>query len=444
MQVKDYMSFISSCKTERECTHYFRNILSANGFENLDNLQTVSAKDKVYMCKMDKALAAFKIGNKPIQEGMNILCAHIDSPRIDIKLNPVYSDNGLIYMDTHYYGGIRNYQWLTRPLAMHGIICKKDGSSVKVNIGENNVDPVFYIADLLPHMAYEQEKESADKFIPGESLDILIGNNIDEGKDIKDFKPENDILNYLKTHYDIEENDFQSAELEIVPAGSARFVGFDNNLIMGYGHDDRSCAYASFEAFMDEVNSDRTTCVLLVDKEEIGSVGATGLDSKLFENMVSELVYKLDLPKEFDTRREYIIRKCLENSNILSSDVNAAYDPQHADLFDANNASYLGKGPCFCKFTGYGGKYDANDANPEYIAKLRNMLDTRKIPYQVSEMGKVDKGGGGTIALYAASYGMNTIDVGIPVLSMHAPCEIIDKRDLLNAYAVYRGFLKDL
>lgn len=440
MVTKDYMSFLSSCKTERECVQYFEKELKNKKFIELKDGEKVCPKGHVYVTKMGKALAAFKIGDEPISKGMNILCAHIDSPRLDIKMNPVFSDSGITYLNTHYYGGIRKYQWVARPLALHGVVCKKDGTTVTINIGEKKDDPVFYISDLLPHLAQDQGAKKASEFITGEELDIIIGNDSNPLKPYssdKDAKAEEPILYLLKQKYNIEKEDFYSAELEVVPAGEARYVGIDENLIVGYGHDDRSCAFTSFEAFLDESNSKRTTCVLLVDKEEIGSVGATGMDSLLFENIVYDLVHAL-------SGTDYDARKCLQNSNILSSDVNAAFDPHHADVFDKDNTCYLGKGPAFCKFTGARGKSGANDANPEYIVKLRNALDSRKLPYQMSELGKVDKGGGGTIALFAARYGMNTIDVGIPVLSMHAPCELIDRHDLDNTYALYRTFLKDL
>ena len=422
---ENYKKFISENKTERECINTIRNNLINCGFIDMFGLNKISDGDKIVATKMNKALMAFKIGKKPVEEGINILCAHVDSPRLDIKMNPLYNDKGLIFFDTHYYGGIRNYQWVARPLAIHGVVCKKDGSIININIGEKETDPIFYISDLLPHLAYK------DDFISGEELDVIIGNNPSENDNVED-----NILNILKETYNIERYDLQSSELEVVPAGSARDVGFDRNLIVGYGHDDRSCAYASYEAFIaDNDTPERTSCLLLVDKEEIGSNGATGLDSNLLENIVAELIYA-------NGGNELTLRRCLANSNILSSDVNAAFDPHHSDLFDSNNTSYLGKGAAFCKFTGSGGKYESNDANPEYFAKIRSILDEKSIPYQTSELGKVDKGGGGTIAYLAARYGMNTIDVGLPVLAMHAPCEIIDKRDLNSCADIYFEFLR--
>ena len=440
--VDNYIDFISNCKTERECIEYARKKLSEHGFRDYssgvpnDAYETNTTNGKVVISKMGKTLTAFKFGRKPIEEGLNILCAHVDSPRLDIKMNPVFNEKGLTFLDTHYYGGIRKYQWVTRPLALHGVVCKKDGTTIKVCIGEEDEDPVFYISDLLPHLAQDQITKTAGTFITGEELDLIVGNTVPTKEQENDdkFKLESPILDILKETYNIEKEDFQSAELEVVPAGRARYVGFDKNLIAGYGHDDRSCAFASLEAFLETEPTDKTTCLLLVDKEEIGSYGATGMDSNTFENMVAEVVYS-------QGGNELTLRRCLSNSNILSSDVNAAYDPHHADLFDTKNTCYLGKGASFCKFTGSRGKSGANDANPEYIAKIRNALDSENIPYQMSELGKVDKGGGGTIALYAARYGMNTIDIGVPVLAMHAPTEIIDKRDLFNTEQIYVNFL---
>ena len=429
----EYKSFISSCKTERECISYVEKTLKFNGFSELENK---GDNDKFYIKKMGKTLAAFKLGKDTLEKGLNILCAHVDSPRIDIKMNPIYSDSGLVFFDTHYYGGIRKYQWVARPLAMHGVVCKKDGTTINICIGEKDSDPVFYISDLLPHLAQEQKTKPAESFITGEELDVIVGNTVptkEEEEDTK-FKSENAILDILKEKYGIEKEDFRSAELEIVPAGKARDVGFDRNLIVGYGHDDRSCAYAAMAAFLDADPNSKATCLLLVDKEEIGSVGATGMDSYTFENMVAEVIYAYG-------GNELTLRHCLANSNILSSDVSAAFDPHHADQFDKNNTCYLGKGATFCKFTGSRGKSGANDANPEYIAKLRDILDKHNIPYQMSEIGKVDHGGGGTIALFAAKYGMNTIDIGIPVLAMHSPAEIIDKRDICHTVQLYEKFL---
>lgn len=438
--VNDYKSFLSNCKTERECIDYAKTVLEGYGYKNLQTTSnaTFKAGDKVYIEKMGKTLAAFHIGKNFLQDGMNILCAHVDNPRLDVKVTPVYSDEGVVYFDTHYYGGIRKYQWVTRPLAIHGVVCKTNGETVKVCIGEKEDDPIFYISDLLPHLAHKsQDNKNSVDFISGESLDVIIGNTV-LGEEDKDKKAEDPIVTLLKETYNIDKDDFKSAELEIVPADKARDVGFDRNLIAGYGHDDRSCAFASLKAFVEVKDiPGRTSCLYLVDKEEIGSVGATGFDSNTFENMVAEVIYG-------QGGNELLLRRCLANSNILSSDVDAAFDPRFAEVFDKKTASKLGKGVAFVKYTGSRGKSGANDANPEYIVKLRKIAEDNKISYQMAEMGKVDEGGGGTIAFLAARYGMNTIDIGIPVMSMHAPLEILDKRDLESAADLYLNFLLEM
>lgn len=434
--VNRYIDFLSENKTERECNEFFIKQAEKEGYKNIESTEEVYPGDKVYISKMGKAVGFFYLGKKPIQEGMNIVCAHIDSPRLDIKCRPFYLKDGNVYLDTHYYGGIRKYQWVTTPLAIHGVVCKKDGTKVSVCIGEKETEPVFCISDLLPHLAQDQKTKPAESFITGEELDVIIGSYTE--KEEEDAKKR--ILDILE-RYGIEEDDFLSAELEVVPAGKARYLGIDSSMIIGYGHDDRSCAFAAMEAMVSIEEPEKTSLCLFVDKEEIGSVGATGFDSVLLENMVSEIVYKTKLGKELSSNREYIIRKALENSNLLSSDVNAAYDPMHADVFDKNNASMLGKGPAFCKFTGARGKSGANDANPEYIAKIRKILDKDNVPFQFCELGKVDKGGGGTIALFAAKYGMNVIDIGVPVLSMHAPWEVVSTEDIFQTERAYEAFL---
>lgn len=439
---RDYKTFISNCKTERETIDYATSVLIKNGYKDYKilNNSVFIPGDKVFIEKMGKTVAAFHIGKNAMQNGMNILCAHVDNPRLDVKVNPVYSDTGVVYLDTHYYGGIRKYQWVARPLAIHGVVFKKNGDFVKVCIGENDEDPIFYISDLLPHLAHKsQDSKGSVDFISGESLDIIIGNTVtkkdEKDRDDKEVKGEDPILTILKEKYNIDKDDFKSAELEIVPADKARDVGFDRNLIAGYGHDDRSCAFASLKAFVEAVDiPERTSCLYLVDKEEIGSVGATGFDSNTFENMVAEIVYGTG-------GNELFLRRCLANSNILSSDVDAAFDPRFSEVFDKKSAAKLGQGVTFVKFTGTRGKSGANDANPEYIAKLRKLAEDNKIDYQMTEMGKVDEGGGGTIAYLAARYGMNTIDIGIPVMSMHAPIEVIDKHDLASATDLYFNFL---
>ncbi len=443
--ISDYKEFLASCKTERECCAAIVELAKKHGFVDIASVSSLKAGDKVYVSKFGKAVALFAIGSEGIESGMNILGAHIDSPRLDVKQNPLYEKDFLVYLNTHYYGGIKKYQWLTMPLALHGVVCKKDGSTVQVVIGESEDDPVFCISDILPHLAQKQMKESAADFIPGESLDLVFGSELPpqkgEEKDGKDKeKQEKDkakqaILSLLKERYGIEEADFGSAELEVVPAGRARDLGLDRSLILAYGQDDRSCAYTSVRALVEAAPAGRTLCCLCVDKEEIGSVGATGMASHFFENAVAELVARLGAYSELSLRR------CLNNSNMLSSDVNAAFDPLNGDLYDHDNASFLGGGIVFNKYTGSRGKYSASDASPEFIARLRAVLDDHKVRYQMAELGKVDQGGGGTIAYLAAKYGMYVLDAGVAVLSMHAPWEITAKEDIWQAYNAYAAFL---
>lgn len=448
----EYIDFLSRCKTERECTDYIVEAAEAAGFKELDTLigagSKVKAGDKVYSVWMNKSVALFKIGKKPLSEGMNILGAHIDSPRLDIKQKPLYEDGGFAYLDTHYYGGVKKYQWVTIPLALHGVIVKRDGTTVIVNIGEEEDDPVFFVSDLLIHLASEQLEKKANKVVEGEALDIIIGNkplvikgraakageNKDEKKD-KD-KVKSNILDILKKEYDVEEDDFVSAELEVVPAGKAREAGLDRSMILGYGHDDRVCAYPSLRAILNVGNVERSAVCILVDKEEIGSVGATGMQSHFFENMVAEI---MNLSGDYS---ELKLRRALAHSCMLSSDVSAGFDPTYASVFDKKNVCYLGNGVVFNKYTGSRGKSGSNDANAEYIAYLRNILDKDKVIYQTAELGKVDAGGGGTIAYILALYGMNVIDSGVAVLNMHAPWECISKADLYEAYRCYESFLK--
>ena len=398
---------------------------------------------------MNKAIALFEIGTEKIETGLNILGAHLDSPRLDAKQNPLYEKENITYLNTHYYGGIKKYQWTAIPLAIHGVVCKKDGTTVKVVIGENLDDPVFCISDILPHLAQDQMKDKASDFIKGEDLDVLMGSivppkkNDSEKSDKSEKKTEKNeikskkiILELLKEMYGISEDDFESAELEIVPAGKARDLGLDRSMILGYGQDDRSCAYASFAAMMNVKATKRTNCCLFVDKEEIGSVGATGMASNLFENMIAEIVARTN-----ETYSELSLRRCLQNSYMLSSDVNAAYDPLNAGLYDKENASILGAGVTFQKYTGSRGKSGASDANPEFIAKVRAAMTKANVSYQMAELGKVDQGGGGTIAYHAAKYGMNVLDAGVAVLSMHAPWEITSKEDISQMFEAYKAFL---
>ncbi|MBR3811689.1 MAG: aminopeptidase [Agathobacter sp.] len=440
---EDYRKFISICKTERECATYVYDLAKAAGFEDLDEAiaagKTLKAGDKVMANNMGKGLAMFILGEKSIEEGMNILGAHIDSPRIDLKQVPMFEDTEMAMLDTHYYGGIKKYQWVALPLALHGVICKKDGSIVNVNIGDKPEDPVFGISDLLIHLAADQLAKTATKVIEGESLDVLIGSipmGEEEAEEVKE-KVKGNILRILEEAYGVEEEDFLSAEIEVVPAGDARDYGFDRSMIMGYGHDDRVCAWPSYKAMLEIDVPEYTSVCLLVDKEEIGSVGATGMQSKFFENCVAEV---MNLAGGYN---ELALRRALKNSKVLSSDVSAAYDPNFPSVMEKKNSAYFGKGLVFNKYTGARGKSGSNDANAEYFAKLRNIMDTNEVSFQTAELGKVDQGGGGTIAYILANYGMNVIDSGVAVLNMHAPWEIISKVDLYEAYKGYVAFLKE-
>lgn len=437
--INDYKSFLDNGKTERECVNQLVKLAELNGYKSIENFKTLKKGDKVYIQKMNKAFAMFVIGSDSIESGMNILGSHIDSPRLDVKQNPLYEKDFVVYLNTHYYGGIKKYQWVTLPLAIHGVVCTKSGESINICIGEDENDPVFVISDILPHLAQKQMKEVASDFIPGENLDLIVGseNPVKESANKEKDKAKKYILSLLKEKYGIEEEDFYSSELEIVPAGKSRDLGFDKSMILGYGQDDRSCAYASAKAMLEFEARNRTCCSLFVDKEEIGSVGATGMASHFFENAVAEIISRMN-----DNYSELMLRRTLENSNMLSSDVNAAYDPMNCDLYDRNNASFMGGGIVFNKYTGSRGKSGASDANPEYIAKLRNIFDKAEVKYQMAELGKVDQGGGGTIAYLAAKYGMNVIDAGVPVLSMHAPWEITAKYDIEQSYKAYKAFLE--
>ncbi|MCM1283681.1 MAG: aminopeptidase [Muribaculaceae bacterium] len=442
-----YRAFLSECKTERECTARFYADAKAAGYRDLDELigqkASVKAGDRIVANNMGKGLAMFVIGEKPIEAGMNILGAHIDSPRLDLKQVPLYEDTELALMDTHYYGGVKKYQWVTLPLALHGVICKKDGTTVTVNVGEKPEDPVFGVSDLLIHLASEQMEKKAAKVIDGENLDVLIGSipaaepeSEEEKKEKKDRVKAN-ILDILLKEYGVEEDDLLSAEIEVVPAGAARDYGFDRSMIMGYGHDDRVCAYPSFLAMLEMEKPEYTSVCLLVDKEEIGSCGATGMESRFFENCVAEV---MNLAGDYSG---LLLRRAMRNSRMLSSDVSAAFDPNFPSVMDKKNCAYFGKGLVFNKYTGARGKSGSNDANAEYIAKLRRILDEGDIAFQTAELGKVDQGGGGTIAYILANFGMNVIDSGVAVLNMHAPWEIISKVDLYEAWRGYVAFLRE-
>lgn len=438
-----YKECLNAGKTERECVELSIRMAEETGYRNISDVmaagEKLGAEDKVYAVNMNKMLALFRIGEEPISEGMNILGAHIDSPRIDVKQNPLYENEGLAYLDTHYYGGIKKYQWVAQPLSLHGVIVKKDGTTEKVSIGEDENDPVFVITDLLVHLAQEQMEKKASKVIEGEKLDLLIGNRpveavTGEGAEKEAIKA--NVLRLLKEKYGMEEEDFTSAELEIVPAGKARDCGLDRSMILSYGQDDRVCAFTSLFAMLDVTEAKRTGCCLLVDKEEIGSVGATGMHSRFFENVVAELIALTE--GESDLK----VRRALANSKMLSSDVSAAYDPMYAEAFEKRSSAFFTNGLTFNKFTGSRGKSGSNDANAEYIAALRRTMDDAGVAYQFAELGRVDLGGGGTIAYIMANYGMEVIDSGVAVLNMHAPYEVSSKADVYEAVKGYRAFLK--
>ena len=434
-----YRKFLSTCKTERESVREAVKQAEAVGYRNLADVVAAGEKlqpgDKVYAVNMKKALALFNIGDEPLAQGMNILGAHIDTCRLDVKQNPLYEDGSLAYLDTHYYGGIKKYQWVTLPLAMHGVVAKKDGSVVEVCIGEEPGDPVFCVTDLLIHLSQEQMKKTGAKVVEGENLDVLVGNYPLKGKDKNAVKA--GVLQLLKAQYGIEEDDFLSAELVLVPAGQARDLGFDRSMILAYGQDDRVCAYTSLVAMLETGHMRRTACCLLVDKEEIGSVGATGMQSHFFENTCAELLQACGEYHDIDLRR------MLANCKMLSSDVSSAYDALYASAYDKKNVAYLGRGMVFNKFTGARGKSGSNDANAEYLAEIRRILDKHHVHFQLAELGKVDLGGGGTIAYIMSLYGMQVIDSGVGVLSMHAPWEATSKIDVYETKKAYTAFLQE-
>ena len=433
---EEYKDYITKGKTERKCVDEAVKLAESYGFKPLTSFDKLTEGDKVYVTNKGKNIACFVIGKKPIESGLRVLGAHIDSPRIDIKQNPLYEKNGFALLDAHYYGGIKKYQWVTIPLALHGVVCKKDGTIVDVCIGEDIADPVLGITDLLIHLSADQLQKSGAKVIEGEDLDLTMGNMPLEGAE-KDAVKAN-VLKLLKEKYDFEEEDFISAELEIVPAGPARDYGLDRSMVAGYGHDDRVCAYTSLRAVLDAGVCEYTTCAILVDKEEVGSIGATGAQSKFFENTVAELINLTT------TYSELKVRHAMENTKMLSSDVSAGFDPLYAGVNDPKNAAYLGNGICYNKYTGARGKSGCNDAMPEYMAEIRKVMDENNINYQTAELGRVDQGGGGTIAYILGNYNMNVIDAGIAVLNMHAPMEVVSKADVYEAYCAYKAFISKL
>ena len=436
---RGYIDFLSTCKTERESVTEAVRLAQASGYRDLADIiaagASLKAGDRVYAVNMKKAVVFFHIGDAPLEDGMNILGAHIDTCRLDVKQNPIYEDGDLAYFDTHYYGGIKKYQWVTIPLALHGVVVKVDGTVVEITIGEKADDPVFCVTDLLVHLSQDQLEKKAAKVIEGEKLDVLIG-GIPIQKEEKESVKEG-VLALLKEHYGIAEKDFQSAELMLVPAGRARELGFDRSMVLGYGQDDRVCSYTALCSMLETVHPHRTACCLLVDKEEIGSVGATGMKSRFFENMVAELLFACG------QYTELALRRTLARSKMLSSDVSSAYDALYADAFEKKNVAYLGRGMVFNKFTGARGKSGSSDARAEYLGELRRMMDENNVSYQLAELGRVDLGGGGTIAYIMARYGMDVIDNGVAVMSMHAPWEVTSKADIYEMKKGYDIFLRN-
>lgn len=432
-----YKDFMSKCKTERECTKEIIRLAEENGYENADEIiksnKKLKAGDKIYFNNKGKTVALFIIGNENMEAGLKILGAHIDSPRLDLKQNPLYEDNELSLLDTHYYGGIKKYQWVTLPLALHGVVVKKDGTVIDICIGEDENDPVVGVSDLLVHLSSEQLTKKAAKVIEGEDLNVLVGSMPLKGTEKEAVKA--NILEILKDKYDIEEDDFLSAEIEVVPAGKARDYGLDRSMIMAYGHDDRVCSYTSMMAMFDIKETDKTCCCLLVDKEEIGSVGATGMQSRFFENAVAEVIDR------YEGYSDLKLRRCLANSKMLSSDVSAAFDPNYPGVMEKKNSAFFGRGMVFNKYTGARGKSGCNDANAEYMAELRNIMDKHDVSFQTAELGKVDAGGGGTIAYILAQYNMEVIDCGVALHNMHAPWEVASKVDIYETMKGYRAFL---
>ena len=432
----DYKDFLSKGKTERLCVELSVKEAEANGFKELSTYSSLKKGDKVYVTNKNKNFAAFVIGEETIENGLRVLGAHIDSPRLDIKQNPLYEKNGFTLLDTHYYGGVKKYQWVTIPLALYGVVCKKDGTTINVEIGEDVNDPVVGISDLLIHLAGDQLQKTAAKVIEGEDLDLTLGNIPKKGAE-KD-KVKAYILDLLKEKYNFEEEDFLSAEIEVVPAGPSRDYGLDKSMVAGYGHDDRVCAYTSLRAVLDAGECKYTTCAVLVDKEEVGSIGATGAQSKWFENVIAELIA---LQEDYSDLK---LRHALTNTKMLSSDVSAGFDPLYPGVNDSKNSAYFGNGIVFNKYTGARGKSGCNDCMPEFFADIRRVMDENDINFQTAELGKVDQGGGGTIAYILGNYNMNVVDAGVAVLNMHSPMEIVSKADVYEAYKAYKAFIKNI
>ncbi|NMF07537.1 aminopeptidase [Clostridium beijerinckii] len=432
-----YKNFMSKCKTERECVKEVLRLAKAEGYEDIEeiikNNKQLKPGDKVFANNKGKAVALFIVGSESIEKGLKILGAHIDSPRLDLKQNPLYEDSELALLDTHYYGGIKKYQWVTLPLALHGVVAKKDGTVIDICIGEDDNDPVVGVSDLLIHLAGDQMGKKADKVVEGEDLNVLVGSMPLKGS--KKDAVKGNILKLLKEKYDFEEEDFLSAEIEIVPAGKARDYGLDRSMVMAYGHDDRVCSYTSLMAMFEIKEPDKTCCCLLVDKEEVGSIGATGMHSRFFENIVAEIIDRIEGYSDLKLRR------CLTNSKMLSSDVSAAFDPNYPSVMEKKNSAFFGKGMVFNKYTGARGKSGSNDASAEYMAELRNIMEKHNVSIQTAELGKVDAGGGGTIAYILAQYNMEVIDCGVALHNMHAPWEVASKVDIFETMKGYKAFL---
>ena len=432
---EEYRKFLSASKTERTFAANSVRLAEAAGFKPLAEKKKLRAGDRVYVNNRGKNICLFVIGKQPVKNGLNILGAHIDSPRMDLKQHPLYEKDGLALFDTHYYGGIKKYQWVASPMALAGVVVKKDGTVIDINIGDREGDPVVGVSDLLVHLSSKQLAKTGSAVVEGESLDLTAGSI--PGSEEKDPVKAN-ILRILKEKYDIEEEDFISAEIEAVPAGEARDYGLDRSMLMGYGHDDKACAYTSLRAVMEMKKPERTSCCILADKEEIGSVGNTGMQSRFFEYTVAEL-----LAKQGDDG-QLALFSCFSNSRMLSGDVSIAFDPLYPEVMDPKNSAYFGKGICFNKFTGARGKSGASDASAEYVAKVRRVMDDNGIMFQTGELGAVDAGGGGTIAFILANLNIDVIDAGIPVQNMHAPWEVVSKADVYEAYRAYAAFLKDM
>ena len=431
----EYIYFLNKGKTERECVTFAKKMLDENDFKDICECETLKSGDKVYYINRDKSIYAAVVGKEKLENGLNVIGSHVDSPRLDLKPNPLYEEGEFAYFKTHYYGGIKKYQWTAIPLALHGVIVKTNGEKINVNVGEHEEDPIFTITDLLPHLAQEQMERKLKEGIKGEDLNLLIGSMPYNDKEVSE-KVKLNILNILNKKYGIVEADFLSSELEIVPAFKARSLGFDSSMVAGYGQDDRVCAYTSLRALLDTKAPKRTAVCILSDKEEVGSMGNTGMESLVFDYFISELLNKTG------ENRPDLIRKVFCNSRMLSSDVDAGYDPIYASVSDSKNAGYLGKGIGLTKYTGARGKSGASDANAEFVAELRKLFDSNKVRFQISELGKVDEGGGGTIAYILANKGMDVIDCGTPVLSMHSPYEVTSKFDVYMSYKAYKVFMK--